>query len=153
MPSSHIVGDTIHKYTKDCLAWSHDLRGLTPWVWWETISILVGASVCSAVCASVHLCVLVHLWTVCTCVVVLCAVCWVPKGANVCACVLVAAKYLTMTLSLSVLVWDVFRQRTISKLLIRQFDFNETSSVDSRQQYQLSMKNGKIVRNKFVIQF
>ena len=54
---------------------------------------------------------------------------------------------------LSVLVWDVFRQRTISKLLIRQFDFNETSGVDSRQQYKLSVKNGKIASYGFVIQF
>ena len=69
---------------------------------------------------------------------------------NVCACVLVAAKYLTTTQSPCV---GFFRQRTISKLLIRQFDFNETSGVDSRQQYKLSVKNGKIASYGFVIQF
>ena len=145
MPSYHIqfVGDAIHKSFR--IVW-HDLRGLTPWVWWETISILVGASVCCVcLCQGASVCASAPMY----CVYLYCgAVCCV-----LCACANVCLSLRNMLQWLSVLVWDVFRQRTISKVLIRQFDFNETSSVDSRQQYKLSMKNGKKVRNNFVIQF
>ena len=141
MPSDHIqfVGDAIHKSFRivwhDLMisgVWPHGCDGRPSPYWSVPLS-----AVCA--CARVHLCVLVHLCTVCTCIVVLCAVCCVPVQM----CVPVCLSLRNMLQWLSVLVWDVFRQRTISKVLIRQFDFNETSSVDSRQQYKLSMKNGK----------
>ena len=144
MPSSHIIGDTIHKSNR--IVW-HDL--MISGVWPHGcdgrpspyLLVPLFALLCAPVCISVCLCTYV------LCALVLC--CCVP--VQMCAPVCLSLRNIWQWLS--VLVWDVFRQRTISKLLIRQFDFNETSGVDSRQQYKLSVKNGKIASYGFVIQF